>query len=214
MDVLILAAGFGTRMEDLTKQIPKPLLKINQKPLIAYALDLIEKIKFEEIYVNIHYQPQSIQKYLIENFPKVKISHEKELLGTGGGIKKIQNKDLFILNTDNLWDPEFILEIENAINFFQDNNNIENLLLVNSNDNSKDLEISNESTINFPAVKKNTQFQGCHLLRKNALDSYPLIFDIPQYWKDCSKRKKLFGFETSIINTHIGTKNLYLKYQK
>ncbi len=214
MDVLILAAGFGTRMDDLTKKIPKPLLKINQKPLIVYALDLIEKLKFEEIYVNTHYQAESLQSYLIQNYPKVKISHEKEILGTGGGIKKIQNKDLFILNTDNLWKKEFILEIKNALSFFQENKNIENLLLVNSNNNSLDLEMSNESMINFPAIKKNTQFQGCHLLRNKALDSYPVIFDIPQYWKDCSNRKQLYGFETKTINHHIGTKNLYLKYQK
>ena len=38
MDALILAAGFGSRMGDLTKKIPKPLLSINQKPFIAYAI--------------------------------------------------------------------------------------------------------------------------------------------------------------------------------
>lgn len=213
MDVIILAAGFGTRMDDLTEEIPKPLLKINDKPLIAYALDLVQKITFEEIYVNIHYKAEKLQSYLMQNYSNVKISNEKEILGTGGGIKKIQNKDLFILNTDNLWEQEFISEVESAISFFQKNTNIENLLLVNSNNNFYDLEISNDLMINFPATKKNTQFQGCHLLRTKALDAYPAIFNITNYWKDCSERKKLFGFETSTFNPHIGTKKLYLKYQ-
>ena len=44
MDALILAAGFGSRMGDLTEKIPKPLLNVNQKPLITYALELIESL--------------------------------------------------------------------------------------------------------------------------------------------------------------------------
>jgi len=214
MDALILAAGFGSRMGDLTEKIPKPLLNVNQKPLITYALELIESLSLDNIYVNTHYQADILQKFLKQNYPHIKISHEIDILGTGGGIKKIQNQDILILNTDNLWQPEFNLEIKSAICFFQKNNNIENLLLVNSKSNFLDLDVSKNLEINFPPVKKNTQFQGCHLLRHSALSTYPEIFDIVKYWKDCSQRKKLFGFETSIFNPHIGTRELYLKYQK
>ena len=52
MDALILAAGFGSRMGDLTEKIPKPLLSINQKPLIKYAIELIEDLSFNNIFVN------------------------------------------------------------------------------------------------------------------------------------------------------------------
>jgi MurNAc alpha-1-phosphate uridylyltransferase len=45
MDVLILAAGLGTRMEDLTKDLPKPLLPVKGKPLIDYAFDLIKPLQ-------------------------------------------------------------------------------------------------------------------------------------------------------------------------
>ena len=44
MDVLILAAGLGSRMEDLTKDLPKPLLPVKDIPLIDYAFDLIEPL--------------------------------------------------------------------------------------------------------------------------------------------------------------------------
>ena len=50
MDALILAAGFGSRMGDLTEKIPKPLLNVNQKPLITYALELIESLLLDNIY--------------------------------------------------------------------------------------------------------------------------------------------------------------------
>tara|TARA_Y100000768_G_C23977757_1_gene683988 strand:- start:1382 stop:2026 length:645 start_codon:yes stop_codon:yes gene_type:complete len=213
MDVLILAAGFGSRMGELTEKIPKPLLRVNQKPLISYALDLVQQISFETIYVNTHYQAETLQKFLVEHYPKVEISHEKKILGTGGGIKKIQNKDLCVLNTDNLWQDKFKLEIQKAMIFFKNNINIENLLMVSSNDTFSDLEISKEAKINFPSIRNNTQFQGCHILRNKVLETYPDMFNITDYWKDCSQRKKLFGFETPMINTHIGNKELYLKYQ-
>jgi len=214
MDVLILAAGFGSRMGDLTQKIPKPLLSVNQKPLISHTIELTENLPFENIYVNTHYKSDILQEFLKQNYPQIKISHEKNILGTGGGVKKVQNQDICILNTDYLWQPEFILEIKNATNFFQNNVLIENLLLVNSKSNFFDLDMSDNSLINFPPQRKNTQYQGCHFLRKGALNNYPEIFDIPEYWKKCSQKKKLYGFETSIINPHIGTKKLYLKYQK
>ena len=192
MNALILAAGFGSRMGDLTEKIPKPLLNVNQKPLITYALELIESLSLDNIYVNTHYHANILQKFLKQNYPHIKISHEVNILGTGGGIKKIQNQDILILNTDNLWQPEFNSEIKRGISLFQKDNNIENLLFVNSKSNFLDLDISKNLEINFPAVKKNTQFQGCHLLRHSALSTYPEIFDIVKYWRDCSQRKKLY----------------------
>ena len=46
MDALILAAGYGTRMDTLTKDVPKPLLKIKNKTLISYAIDLVKNYVF------------------------------------------------------------------------------------------------------------------------------------------------------------------------
>ncbi len=211
MDALILAAGLGSRMEDLTEEIPKPLLKINDKPLISYALDIISELQFENIYVNTHYKADKLKIYLNDKYPKVKISYEKKILGTGGGVKKVQVKDLFIMNTDNLWQSSFSSEIDNALNYFSDHHEIENMLLVNSQFSEFDLEVNNH-IINFPSKNRNTKFQGCHILRNNSLIEYPDIFNIPSYWANCSKNKKLFGYETSTNNPHIGTKELYLQY--
>ena len=211
MDALILAAGLGSRMEDLTNDIPKPLLKINNKTLISYALEIATKLPLSNIYVNTHYQADKLNQYLIEEYPHIIISHENLILGTGGGIKKAQKQDLLVMNTDNLWQLSFISEIEKAIAHFSQNQHIENLLLVNSDSSNNDLEI-NDKNIIFPSYKKNTKFQGCHLLRNESLNAYPDIFDIPLYWKDCSMKQRLFGFETSTKNPHIGTKELYLQY--
>ena len=49
-------------------------------------------------------------------------------------------------------------------------------------------------------------------IRQGVLENYPDKFNIPSYWNNCSKENKLFSFMTTIENTHIGTKDLYLKY--
>ncbi len=213
MNILVLAAGYGNRMDDLTKNIPKPMLKINQKMLIDYAIEIAKKISHQRIFVNTHYQNQILESYIKENYIDIFISHEPNILGTGGAIKKIQNDDLLILNTDNLWQETFINEINEAINFFNQNINIENLLLVNSNGEKFDLEINSENLINFPSDYYNTQFQGCHIIRNKTLTQYPDIFDIQDFWMNTSIKKKLYGYDTVSVNPHVGTKELYLKNQ-
>ena len=213
MNILVLAAGYGNRMDDLTKNIPKPMLKINQKMLIDYAIEIAQKISHQRIFVNTHYQNQILESYIKENYLDIFISHEPNILGTGGAIKKIQNDDLLILNTDNLWQETFINEINEAINFFNQNINIENLLLVNSNGEKFDLEINSENLISFPSDNYNTQFQGCHIIRNKTLTQYPDIFNIQDYWINCSIEGKLYGYETISVNPHVGTKELYLKNQ-
>ena len=212
MDVLILAAGLGTRMEDLTKDLPKPLLPVKGKPLIDYAFDLIKPLQMENTFVNTHYHADLIQSHVIKNYGNIKISFEPEILGTGGGIKKIHQNDLLVLNTDNLWQQQFVQEIKSARDFFQNNQNIDNLLLTKTNSDFDDLEILRDQSIQFPSKKCNGQFQGCHFIRQGVLQGYPEIFNIPSYWNKCSKEKKLFSFLTTTENTHIGTKDLYLKY--
>ena len=212
MDVLILAAGLGKRMEDLTKDLPKPLLPVKGKPLIDYAFELIKPLQIENTFVNTHYHADLIQSHIKKNYENIRISLEPEILGTGGGIKKIHQNDLLVLNTDNLWQAQFGQEINRAWEFFQNNKNIDNLLLTKSNSHFHDLEILPDQSIQFPSNKCNAQFQGCHFIRQGVLKNYPDKFNIPSYWYKCSKENKLFSFMTTTENTHIGTKDLYLKY--
>lgn len=212
MDVLILAAGLGTRMEELTQDLPKPLLPVQGKPLLEYAFNLIQPLKPNQIYVNTHYQAKLIDSYIKKNYENIHVSWEPEILGTGGGIKKIHQNDLLVLNTDNIWTSQFTQEIELAWQYFQNHQHIDNLLLTRRTSKSFDLEILPDESIQFPSNTCNAQFQGCHFIRQGVLREYPEKFNIPAYWKKCSMEKKLFSFTTTAENTHIGTKDLYLKY--
>ena len=212
MDVLILAAGLGTRMEELTQDLPKPLLPVQGKPLLEYAFNLVQPLKPNQIYVNTHYHAKLIDSYIKKNFENIHVSWEPEILGTGGVIKKIHQNDLLVLNTDNVWTSQFTHEIELAWQYFQNHQYIDNLLLTKRTNKSFDLEILPDESIQFPSNTCNAQFQGCHFIRQGVLREYPEKFNIPTYWKKCSMQKKLFSFTTTAENTHIGTKDLYLKY--
>ena len=170
-------------------------------------------MSFDKIYINTHYKHNMLERFISENYPDITISYEETILGTGGGIKNIQTNDTVILNTDNLWDRSFENELEKSIQFFDENKSFDSVLLINSKNNNFDLEVNNEGLINFPSKLCNTSFQGCHIIRKNSLHPYPEIFNIQDFWKDCSLNEKIYGYETTKINAHVGTKDEYLKYK-
>lgn len=107
---IVLAAGFGKRLLPLTKSIPKPALPAGGIPLIAYPLLLLEEAGVERVVVNLYYQSEHLRKLLARvkwNFELV-FSHEKKILGTGGGIAQalafLAQESCFILNGDIITD--------------------------------------------------------------------------------------------------------------
>lgn len=91
MRAMILAAGRGMRMQELTETLPKPLLRIGDHYLIEYAIFSLIKNGIEEIVINICYRGEQIKAVLGngERYGiKITYSEEKEVLETGGGIFK------------------------------------------------------------------------------------------------------------------------------
>ncbi|HEY3249727.1 MAG TPA: nucleotidyltransferase family protein, partial [Ignavibacteria bacterium] len=87
---MILAAGYGTRLKPLTDTRPKALISYKGKPMIENVIIKIKKAGINEITINTHYLAEKIKEYLDNNKfggLKVNLTYEKEILGTGGGIK-------------------------------------------------------------------------------------------------------------------------------
>ena len=108
MRAFVLAAGMGERMRPLTDHCPKPLLVINGKTLLDHALDALMEAGVEEVVVNTFYLGQMIADHLKNRkHPRITLSHETELLDTGGGVKKMLkffgNEPFYVLNADVLW---------------------------------------------------------------------------------------------------------------
>tara|TARA_B100000886_G_scaffold340385_1_gene309626 strand:+ start:25071 stop:25748 length:678 start_codon:yes stop_codon:yes gene_type:complete len=95
MKGMILAAGRGSRMGNLTIDIPKPLTKVGQSTLIEHNILRLKKAKIEDICINISYLGNQIKEYLkTGTHLGVNITYfdEKEdMLGTGGGILNALN---------------------------------------------------------------------------------------------------------------------------
>lgn len=108
MNAILLAAGYGSRLQPLTKNTPKCLIKIHEKPLLEIWLDLLFNGNIEKVLINTHYLSDKVKKYIIDSkySKKIIITEEKNLLGTGGTIIKnkdfIGEKSVLVAHADNL----------------------------------------------------------------------------------------------------------------
>lgn len=106
---MILAAGRGNRLRPLTDSCPKPLIKVNSKPLIVYHLENLLRAGIREIVINLRYLGEQIQTYLGDGKKwGVEIAYSQEFtdLEVGGGILNaldLLGKDPFILVNGDIW---------------------------------------------------------------------------------------------------------------
>ncbi len=106
---MVMAAGLGKRMRPLTASQPKPLVRVNGKPLIDYSLDGLAQAGVTKAVVNVHYLADALEAHLAgrKKGPKVTVSDERDrLLETGGGMVKaaaLLPDPFFCLNSDNIW---------------------------------------------------------------------------------------------------------------
>lgn len=103
--LMVFAAGFGTRMGALTRDRPKPLIQVAGKALIDHALEVGAKAGVVRTVVNTHYKADQLAAHLAGR--GVAISHEPEILDTGGGLKAalplLGQGPIAVLNSDGIW---------------------------------------------------------------------------------------------------------------
>lgn len=106
---MILAAGLGTRLRPITDTLPKPLVEVAGKPLIAYGLEALAGAGVSRIVVNVHYLAPLMADWLSQQPDKdIEISDETaQLLDSGGGIVKalpmLGSDPFVVLNADTFW---------------------------------------------------------------------------------------------------------------
>lgn len=108
MKAVILAGGYGSRMGELCKNVPKPLVEINSKPILQYQIETLKREGITDFLIVTGYLAHSIEEYFSNGESLgVNISYYREIepLGTAGALFKLDIKDDFLLcNGDLVFD--------------------------------------------------------------------------------------------------------------
>ncbi len=187
MQAVILVAGRGVRMGSLTEKTPKPMLKIKNKPILAYKIEALPK-EITEVILIVGYLKEQIIAYFGNNYNNRKIIYieQKELNGTGGAIylaKDILKERFLVMMGDDLYakkDIENIMKYEIAVLGFEVADP-KRFGIIKTNKNGELLDIIEKPNIS----EKSLANIGLYVLNRNFFN-YPLFdlgngeFGLPQ----------------------------------
>ena len=109
-EIAILAGGEGTRLKKLSRNIPKPLMKINNKYFLQYLLDFFVLLEFKQVLISVCFNSEYFIKFLGKRYKNINIKYvfESKPLDTGGAIVNIsrysKKKFLLVMNGDSFPD--------------------------------------------------------------------------------------------------------------
>jgi NDP-sugar pyrophosphorylase family protein len=121
LKAIILAGGLGTRLKPFTEVIPKPLLPIGEKAILEIQIEHLKKYGFNEIFLATNYKSEYIKNFFGDGSRygvNLKISEEKEPLGTVGPLSLLKNElrePFLLMNGDILTSMNFAEFYSNAV---------------------------------------------------------------------------------------------------
>jgi len=220
----ILCAGFGKRLNPLTLDTPKPLMKFNNITVLETCINLIESLGIQQIIINTFYLKDQIHSFINGNKFRSKISIIEDgdkILDTGGGInsmmKHTSEENVLIFNPDTIWKKNYtneIIEMEKL--YFS--KQIKNILLLVKKELSFDKNLSGDFDLTDNLIIKNNDrkfiYTGCQIINKKLLSDYKdKNFSISNVWNDLIKKKELYGFETTEKFYHLTDLETFKKLQ-
>ncbi len=113
-EAILLAGGFGTRLQKAVPDLPKPMAPVNGRPFIEYILDYYIQYNFNKFILSVGYKHEAFATHFANGYKGCEIifAIEKEPLGTGGGIKKaldsVATPEVLVLNADTFFELDLI----------------------------------------------------------------------------------------------------------
>ena len=218
---LILCAGFGRRLNPITLETPKPLLKIYNLTLLEHCINLIKLIGIKKILINSYYLKEQINEFIKKHKFEIEIEiveDGKEILDTGGGIlnliSKSDEEDFLIFNPDTIWNKNYVIEIDNMINFYS-KSKFKNLLLVVNKKLSFDKSLVGDFDLKNNLIipnQKNYIYTGCQILNKLIFKNEKINnFSISKIWFGLIKDSLLGGYESKLNFYHTTNLEIFNK---
>lgn len=220
----ILCAGFGKRLNPLTLETPKPLIKLNNIAVLETCINLIENLGIQQIILNTFYLKDQIHDFINHKKfnSKITIIDDGEyILDTGGGIsnmmKHTNEENVLIFNPDTIWEKNYsneIIEMEDI--YFS--KKLKNILLLVKKELSFDKNLNGDFDLKENLIIKNNEnkfiYTGCQIMNKKLLSKYKdKKFSITNVWNDLIEKKELFGFETNNNFYHLTDLETFRKLQ-
>ena len=219
--LMILAAGYGKRMKHLTKEVPKPLLKINDRELLSYNIEFFLNLGCNKIVINTHYLHNEIKIFVEKKFSNnnINLIFEPELLNTGGGIKNALSyfgeKNFLVTNSDILWNDDNRKDINDFIAEYQKIKFCKLLLVENKKfkglkKKEGDFKLAKDLISRWEKSDPHLYFSGLQIINPNIFSQIKQYsFSMNLLWDILIKNNHLQGQISNSVVTHIGDINSY-----
>ena len=220
---LILCAGFGKRLNPLTLETPKPLLKIKNISMLEHCINLVVSLGIKNIILNTYHLEDKIIDFIKKKNFSINIEIKKDgvkILDTGGGILNMINSslenDFLIFNPDTLWNEKYYQDIKKMQEYYF-SQNLNNILLLTKKNNSFDLNLTGDFNLKNNLITKDSKefiFIGCQILNKELFKNYQINnFSISEIWENLLQTKELNGYESENKFFHLTNLEIFKRLQ-
>ncbi len=226
MQAVIIAGGEGTRLRPLTSTVPKPLLPIANRPMIAHVVNLLASYGFDDIIVTVAYLGNSIRNYLGDGSEfgvHIRYLQEETPLGTAGAVanaKELIEGTFIVLSGDVLTD----IDLSKAVAFHLERKALATMVLtavespiefgiVATDDHGRVKQLVEKPS--WGEVFSDTANTGIYVLEPNVLDRIPegkpVDFSEDVFPAILANKEKLSGYVAEGYWADVGTFNGYLQ---
>lgn len=200
--VVIMAGGKGMRLRPLTKNIPKPMLKVGNKPILQTIIEKFRESGYQKFIICVNFKSNIIKNYFGDGKKfgvDIEYIQEKKRMGTAGGLsllKKKPKEPFFVINGDLLTNLDFDKMLEFHVKYNSKATMGVTEYVINSPYGEVKLDNENIESIEEKPTRKVFINAGVYILDPKCINFIPKKFyDMPTLFKDAiSKKLKIISF--------------------